>query len=58
MGRVEKWSGELVGRIRCEGSVVNSAVKALTELKAPAGCGGIEKPGADALADVPEGTLR
>ena len=58
MCRVEKWSGELVGRIRCEGSVVDSAVKALTEVKAPAGCVGIEKPGADALSDVSEGALR
>ena len=57
MGRVKKWSSELVGHICCKGSVVDGTGEELTELKAPPDGGGVQKPGTDALADVSEGTL-
>ena len=58
MGRVKKWSSELVGHICCKCSVVDGTGEELTELKAPPDGGGVQKPGTDALADVSEGTLR
>ena len=58
MGRVKKWSSELVGRICSKGSVVDGTGEELTELEAPPGCGGVQEPGTDALAYMSEGTLR
>ena len=57
VARMEERSGKLVGRIRCKVYVVDGAGEELTESEAPPGCGGVQKPGADALAYMSEGTL-
>ena len=57
LGRVEERSSELVGRVCCKVDVVDGAGEELTESEAPPGCGGVQKPGADALAYMSEGTL-